>query len=102
MAKLRATADNLICEKIEEKMTSGGIYLPDKMREQLTRLRVLVAGPGRRLYTNDGKPIFEEPEAREGAVVIVRGDPPAYDLENEGKRKLCIISQRDILTVCEE
>ena len=64
-----AIEDNIILEALEpEKLTSGGVILPDTSTEASDRGRVLHVGPGRCLLL-DGKRM---------AMQVKKGDVVAY------------------------
>lgn len=65
--KLVPVSDRVVIRPNEpEKVTTGGIVLPDAAREKTTRGKVLAVGPGRLLDSGER----EEPECAVGDEVL--------------------------------
>lgn len=95
LEKLRPLRDCLLVQRIEdtEKKTTGGIYIPDAVKEDGPRLgEVLAVGPGR--VTSEGKVIQME---------IKKGDHIFFGKFSgtDAGKNLTILREEDVLGVIE-
>jgi chaperonin GroES len=93
----RPLSSNLFLEPIEEeKMTAGGIVLPETaQKEKPVKAKVVAVGPGKK---ND-KGEFQPMAVRVGDTVLFKNSWP-NEVELEGKKYL-VVDEEDILAVIE-
>lgn len=80
----------------EEKVSSGGIYLPDAAKKKPERGKVLAVGPGKLSSAASGDSRLEM-EVKEGDRVLF--DRYAAQEVELGEEKYLIVSQESILAV---
>jgi chaperonin GroES len=92
MAKIEPLDDRIVVEPIEaEKITKGGIVLPDSAKEKPVKGKVIATGPGRMLDT--GKRV--EPAVKKGDVVVY-ARYGGSEVEIDGKEYM-ILRESDLL-----
>lgn len=95
--KLKALNDRVFIKPFEpEKITAGGIYIPDNAVEESTKGLVVAVGPG--TYTNNG--ILTPLEVKPGDTVLyAKYSGIKIDTENE---ELIVLRSYDIFAVIED
>ncbi len=99
MAKtfLKPLGDRVVVQVVEmESKTSGGILLPQNVKEKPQEAEVLAVGPGKLL--DDGKRAAME--VREGDRVVF-AKYSGTEIKSQGQEML-IISEKDILAIVEK
>lgn len=99
MAKtfLKPLGDRVVVQVVEmESKTSGGILLPQNVKEKPQEAEVLAVGPGKLL--EDGKRATME--VREGDRVVF-AKYSGTEIKSQGQEML-IISEKDILAIVEK
>ena len=92
--QLQPLGDRVVVERDEsEKVTSGGIVLPDSVKDKPTRGKIVSVGEGR--LSKDGKRVALQVKAGDRVLFS------AYSGENFklGDRELLLIREEDILAV---
>lgn len=91
-AKLTPLADRLIVKPIErEKVTKGGIYLPDTAKEKPQEGEVVAVGPGR--LSEDGKRIAMDIKVGD-RVIYAKYGGAEIKVDDE---ELIILRESDVL-----
>lgn len=91
--------DLVLVRKIkEEKLTSGGIVLPDAISHAFTHAEVIAKGAGHYLENGD-RAVIDDLEI--GDIVICSGEK-GLPLIVQGNRDIMIINQADIVAVDDE
>ncbi len=96
--KIKPLGDNVIVKPIlKEEVTKAGIVLPDTVdKERPEKGKVLAVGPGR--VTADGKTL--PMRVKVGDVVLFKKySPDEIKVDDE---ELLVISEGDIIAICEE
>lgn len=89
---LKPLGDRIVVEPMEaEKVTKGGIVLPDSAKEKPQQGKVLAVGPGR--VTDDGKPVAIDVKVGD---VVIYSKYGGTDLNYDGK-DIIILSEKDVL-----
>jgi len=90
--KLEPLGDRLVVKPIEmEKMTKGGLVLPDTVKEKPQEGKVLAAGPGR--VSEDGKRIAMDVKVGD-IVIYAKYGGTEIKIDDE---ELIILRESDIL-----
>jgi chaperonin GroES len=96
MSKLRPLHDRIIVKRLEEeRVSAGGIVIPDSATEKQTRGKVIAAGEGRIL--EDGK---VRPMSVKVGEVVLFGKYSGQDIKIEGE-ELVFLKEDDIVAVIE-
>ncbi|QAU24169.1 co-chaperone GroES [Dyella sp. M7H15-1] len=96
MSKLRPLHDRVIVKRLEEeRVSAGGIVIPDSATEKQTRGKVLAAGEGRIL--DDGK---VRPMSVKTDEVVLFGKYAGQDIKIDGE-ELVFLKEDDIVAVIE-
>jgi chaperonin GroES len=94
--KLKPTEDHLVVELIEaNKVTKGGIVLPDGTREKCTRGLVIASGPGRQCDSLGGDNRISM-QVRKGNEILFN-DYTAMEVEDG----IVVIRESDVIAVVE-
>lgn len=92
--KLRPLADRVVVEPVsEEKVTRGGIVLPDSAKEKPQAGKVIAVGPGRILDNGTKAPM----ETKVGDIVIY-AKYGGTEIKVEGTEYM-ILNERDVLAI---
>jgi chaperonin GroES len=96
MSKLRPLHDRVIVKRLEEeRMSAGGIVIPDSATEKPTRGKVIAAGNGR--IQEDGK--VRPMSVKEGETVLF-GKYAGQEIKIDGE-ELVFLKEDDIVAVIE-
>jgi chaperonin GroES len=96
MSKLRPLHDRIIVKRLEEeRVSAGGIVIPDSATEKQTRGKVVAAGEGRIL--EDGK---VRPMSVKVGEVVLFGKYSGQDIKIDGE-ELVFLKEDDIVAVIE-
>jgi chaperonin GroES len=96
MSKLRPLHDRVIVKRLEEeRVSAGGIVIPDSATEKQTRGKVIAAGEGRIL--EDGK---VRPMSVKVGEVVLFGKYSGQDIKIDGE-ELVFLKEDDIVAVIE-
>ncbi|GFZ92033.1 co-chaperone GroES [Dyella caseinilytica] len=96
MSKLRPLHDRIIVKRLEEeRVSAGGIVIPDSATEKQTRGKVIAAGEGRIL--EDGK---VRPMSVKVGEVVLFGKYSGQDIKIDGE-ELVFLKEDDIVAVIE-
>jgi chaperonin GroES len=96
MSKLRPLHDRVIVKRLEEeRMSAGGIVIPDSATEKPTRGKVIAAGNGR--IQEDGK--VRPMSVKEGDTVLF-GKYAGQEIKIDGE-ELVFLKEDDIVAVIE-
>ena len=96
MSKLRPLHDRVIVKRLEEeRMSAGGIVIPDSATEKPTRGKVIAAGNGR--IQEDGK--VRPMSVKEGETVLF-GKYAGKEIKIDGE-ELVFLKEDDIVAVIE-
>ena len=96
MSKLRPLHDRIIVKRLEEeRVSAGGIVIPDSATEKQTRGKVIAAGEGRIL--EDGK---VRPMSVKVGEVVLFGKYSGQDIKIDGE-ELVFLKEYDIVAVIE-
>ena len=96
MSKLRPLHDRVIVKRLEEeKMSAGGIVIPDSAAEKPTRGKVIAAGTGRILEDGNVRPM----SLKKGDVVLF-GKYAGQEIKIDGE-DLVFLKEDDIVAVIE-
>jgi len=94
MSKLRPLHDRVIVKRLEEeRISAGGIVIPDSATEKPTRGKVIAAGAGRILEDGKVRPM----SVKEGDTVLF-GKYSGQEIKIEGEEYL-IMREEEILGV---
>ena len=95
-SKLRPLHDRVIVKRLEEeRMSAGGIVIPDSATEKPTRGKVIAAGNGR--IQEDGK--VRPMSVKEGDIVLF-GKYAGQEIKIDGE-ELVFLKEDDIVAVIE-
>jgi chaperonin GroES len=93
-ASLKPLADRVIVERVApEEKTSGGVVLPDTVKEKPREGTVLAAGPGRLLENGQLRPL----EVHAGDRILF-GSYAGSEVKVDGKEYL-ILKEEEILAI---
>ena len=96
MSKLRPLHDRVIVKRLEEeRVSAGGIVIPDSATEKQTRGKVIAAGEGRIL--EDGK---VRPMSLKVGEVVPFGKYAGQEIKIDGE-ELVFLKEDDIVAVIE-
>ena len=96
MSKLRPLHDRVIVKRLEEeRVSAGGIVIPDSATEKPTRGKVIAAGNGR--IQEDGK--VRPMSVKEGETVLF-GKYAGQEIKIDGE-ELVFLKEDDIVAVIE-
>ena len=96
MSKLRPLHDRVIVKRLEEeRVSAGGIVIPDSATEKPTRGKVIAAGNGR--IQEDGK--VRPMSVKEGDAVLF-GKYAGQEIKIDGE-ELVFLKEEDIVAVIE-
>ena len=96
MSKLRPLHDRVIVKRLEEeRISAGGIVIPDSATEKPTRGKVIAAGAGRILEDGKVRPM----SVNEGDVVLF-GKYAGQEIKIDGE-ELVFLKEDDIVAVIE-
>lgn len=96
MSKLRPLHDRVIVKRLEEeRVSAGGIVIPDSATEKPTRGKVLAAGKGLILPSGEVRPI----SVKEGDTVLF-GKYAGQEIKIDGE-ELVFLKEDDIVAVIE-
>ncbi|MBE1160349.1 co-chaperone GroES [Dyella acidiphila] len=96
MSKLRPLHDRIIVKRLEEeRVSAGGIVIPDSATEKQTRGKVIAAGEGRIL--EDGK---VRPMSVKVGEVVLFGKYSGQDIKIDGE-ELVFLKEDDVVAVIE-
>ncbi|KJV37358.1 co-chaperone GroES [Luteibacter yeojuensis] len=96
MSKLRPLHDRVIVKRLEEeRISAGGIVIPDSATEKPTRGKVIAAGNGR--IQEDGK--VRPMSVKEGDTVLF-GKYAGQEIKIDGE-ELVFLKEDDIVAVIE-
>ena len=97
MSKLRPLHDRVIVKRLEEeRVSAGGIVIPDSATEKPTRGKVIAAGTGLLLASGQLRPMG----VKEGDVVLF-GKYAGQEIKIDGEEVL-IIREEEVLGVIEK
>lgn len=97
MSKLRPLHDRVIVKRLEEeKVSSGGIVIPDSATEKPTRGKVTAAGSGRILEDGNVRPM----SLKEGDTVLF-GKYAGQEIKVDGE-DLVFMREDDIVAVVDD
>ncbi len=97
MSKLRPLHDRVIVKRLEEeRVSSGGIVIPDSATEKPTRGKVVAAGTG--LIMADGK--IRPMSLKEGDTVLF-GKYAGQEIKIDGE-DLVFLKEDDVVAVVED
>ena len=96
MSKLRPLHDRVIVKRLEEeRVSAGGIVIPDSATEKPTRGKVIAAGAGRILEDGKVRPM----SVKEGDTVLF-GKYAGQGIKIDGE-ELVFLKEDDIVAVIE-
>jgi chaperonin GroES len=96
MSKLRPLHDRVIVKRLEEeRVSAGGIVIPDSATEKPTRGKVIAAGNGRILENGSVRPM----SVKEGDTVLF-GKYAGQEIKIDGE-ELVFLKEDDIVAVIE-
>jgi chaperonin GroES len=96
MSKLRPLHDRVIVKRLEEeRISAGGIVIPDSATEKPTRGKVIAAGNGRILENGSVRPM----SVKEGDTVLF-GKYAGQEIKIDGE-ELVFLKEDDIVAVIE-
>ncbi|MBB3226117.1 chaperonin GroES [Luteibacter sp. Sphag1AF] len=96
MSKLRPLHDRVIVKRLEEeRVSAGGIVIPDSATEKPTRGKVIAAGTG--LILTDGK---TRPMALKEGDIVLFGKYAGQEIKIDGE-DLVFMKEDDIVAVIE-
>jgi chaperonin GroES len=96
MSKLRPLHDRVIVKRLEEeRVSAGGIVIPDSATEKQTRGKVVAAGEGRIL--EDGK---VRPMSVKSGETVLFGKYAGQEIKIDGE-ELVFLKEDDIVAVLE-
>jgi len=96
MSKLRPLHDRVIVKRLEEeRVSAGGIVIPDSATEKQTRGKVIAAGEGRIL--EDGK---VRPMSLKVGETVLFGKYAGQEIKIDGE-ELVFLKEDDIVAVIE-
>ncbi|WP_201315979.1 co-chaperone GroES [Dyella sp. EPa41] len=96
MSKLRPLHDRVIVKRLEEeRISAGGIVIPDSATEKPTRGKVIAAGAGRILEDGKVRPM----SVKEGDTVLF-GKYAGQEIKIDGE-ELVFLKEDDIVAVIE-
>jgi chaperonin GroES len=96
MSKLRPLHDRVIVKRLEEeRVSAGGIVIPDSATEKQTRGKVIAAGEGRIL--EDGK---VRPMSVKSGETVLFGKYAGQEIKIDGE-ELVFLKEDDIVAVIE-
>ena len=96
MSKLRPLHDRVIVKRLEEeRVSAGGIVIPDSATEKQTRGKVIAAGEGRIL--EDGK---VRPMSIKAGETVLFGKYAGQEIKIDGE-ELVFLKEDDIVAVIE-
>lgn len=96
MSKLRPLHDRVIVKRLEEeRVSAGGIVIPDSATEKQTRGKVIAAGEGRIL--EDGK---VRPMSVKTGETVLFGKYAGQEIKIDGE-ELVFLKEDDIVAVIE-
>jgi len=96
MSKLRPLHDRVIVKRLEEeRVSAGGIVIPDSATEKPTRGKVIAAGNGRILENGSVRPM----SVKEGDQVLF-GKYAGQEIKIDGE-ELVFLKEDDIVAVLE-
>ena len=96
MSKLRPLHDRVIVKRLEEeRVSAGGIVIPDSATEKPTRGKVIAAGAGRILEDGKVRPM----SVKEGDTVLF-GKYAGQEIKIDGE-DLVFLKEDDIVAVIE-
>lgn len=96
MSKLRPLHDRVIVKRLEEeRVSAGGIVIPDSATEKPTRGKVIAAGNGRILENGSVRPM----SVKEGDQVLF-GKYAGQEIKIDGE-ELVFLKEDDIVAVIE-
>ncbi|PWK86664.1 co-chaperone GroES [Fulvimonas soli] len=96
MSKLRPLHDRVIVKRLEEeRVSAGGIVIPDSATEKPTRGKVIAAGAGRILEDGKVRPM----SVKEGETVLF-GKYAGQEIKIDGE-ELVFLKEDDIVAVIE-
>ena len=96
MSKLRPLHDRVIVKRLEEeRVSAGGIVIPDSATEKQTRGKVIAAGAGRILEDGKVRPM----SVKEGDTVLF-GKYAGQEIKIDGE-ELVFLKEDDIVAVIE-
>ena len=96
MSKLRPLHDRVIVRRLEEeRVSAGGIVIPDSATEKQTRGKVVAAGEGRIL--EDGK---VRPMSVKAGETVLFGKYAGQEIKIDGE-ELVFLKEDDIVAVLE-
>lgn len=91
--KFRPLYDKILVKRsAAEEKTSGGLFIPDSVKEKPIHGTVLAVGDGRILETGELKPLL----VKEGDKVLFASKYAGTEIEDEGE-KLLVLSESDLL-----
>jgi len=96
MSKLRPLHDRVIVKRLEEeRVSAGGIVIPDSATEKPTRGKVIAAGNGRILENGSVRPM----SVKEGDQVLF-GKYAGQEIKIDGE-ELVFLKEDDIVAILE-
>ncbi|MET3653422.1 co-chaperone GroES [Dyella japonica] len=96
MSKLRPLHDRVIVKRLEEeRVSAGGIVIPDSATEKPTRGKVIAAGAGRILEDGKVRPM----SVKEGDTVLF-GKYAGQEIKIDGE-ELVFLKEDDIVAIIE-
>ncbi len=96
MSKLRPLHDRVIVKRLEEeRVSAGGIVIPDSATEKPTRGKVIAAGKGLILASGEVRPI----SVKEGDTVLF-GKYAGQEIKIDGE-ELVFLKEDDIVAIIE-
>ncbi|NID05052.1 co-chaperone GroES [Luteibacter jiangsuensis] len=96
MSKLRPLHDRVIVKRLEEeRVSAGGIVIPDSATEKPTRGKVIAAGNGRILENGSVRPM----SVKEGETVLF-GKYAGQEIKIDGE-ELVFLKEDDIVAILE-
>ncbi|AFC87263.1 co-chaperone GroES [Frateuria aurantia] len=96
MSKLRPLHDRVIVKRLEEeRVSAGGIVIPDSATEKPTRGKVIAAGKGLILASGEIRPI----SVKEGDTVLF-GKYAGQEIKIDGE-ELVFLKEDDIVAIIE-
>lgn len=96
--KIRPLHDNILVKRQEsEKVTTGGLFIPETRQTKNRFCEVLAVGPGKfRENSNERIPVGIEP----GQVVFIRGTA-GREVELEGQKGLMFVTSDEVEGIIE-
>ena len=96
MSKLRPLHDRVIIKRLEEeRLSAGGIVIPDSATEKPTRGKVIAVGTGRILEDGNVRPM----SLKEGDTVLF-GKYAGQEIKIDGE-ELVFLKEDDVVAVIE-